>query len=260
MNNLSDVINLSLNPISDHDFQVQCKADLDLNGALVLPNFFSAAAIQQVKTEGEAKQDLAWFCKNRHNVFLTPPDSEFSMEHPRNREVDSSKGCITDDQVSADSALRTLYDSPAFKAFLCYVLGEEALYKYADDLSSINVHFASEGQELGWHFDNSSFAITLMIQQPKAGGAFEYVKNVRDADYGEMNVEVVDQVLNGDVAVSSLEIEEGSLALFRGRNSMHRVTPTEGDTTRMLVVLAYNGQPGVELSESARMTFYGRLD
>jgi hypothetical protein len=140
------------------------------------------------------------------------------------------------------------------------VLGEKALYKYADDLSSINVHFASEGQELGWHFDNSSFAITLMIQQPKAGGAFEYVKNVRDADHGEMNVEAVDQVLNGDVAVSSLEIEEGSLALFRGRNSMHRVTPTEGDTTRMLVVLAYNGQPGIELSESARMTFYGRLD
>ena len=40
---------------------------------------------------------------------------------------------------------------------------------------------------------------------------------------------------------------------------MHRVTPTEGHTTRMLVVLAYNSEPGVALSESARMTFYGRL-
>ena len=46
--------------------------------------------------------------------------------------------------------------------------------------------------------------------------------------------------------------------LFRGRNAMHRVTPTEGDITRMLVVLA-NAQPDVMLSESARMTFYGRL-
>ena len=259
MNKLSDVINLSSNPISDHNFQVDCKAALDLHGALVLPNFFSAEAIQQVKQEGEAKQHLAWFCQQKHNVFLTPPDPDFAMEHPRNREVDSSKGCITDDQISADSPLRTLYDSQAFKDFLCYVLGEAALYNYADDLSSINVHFASEGQELGWHFDNSSFAITLMIQKPKAGGAFEYVKNVRNADQGEMNIEAVDQVLNGEAAVSSLEIEEGSLALFRGRNSMHRVTPTEGDTTRMLVVLAYNGQSGVELSESARMTFYGRL-
>lgn len=259
MKNLSDVINLSSNPISDPGFQARCKAELDLNGALVLPKFFSEAAIKHVKLESEAKQDLAWFCRQKHNVFLTPPDTDFAMDHPRNREVDSSKGCITDDQISAESPLRTLYNSPAFKDFLCYVLGEEALYKYTDELSSINVHFASEGQELGWHFDNSSFAITLMIQKPQGGGAFEYVKNVRDADRGEMNVDVVDQVLNGDAAVSSLEIEEGSLALFRGRNSMHRVTPTEGDTTRMLVVLAYNGQPGVQLSESARMTFYGRL-
>jgi hypothetical protein len=37
------------------------------------------------------------------------------------------------------------------------------------------------------------------------------------------------------------------------------VTPTIGDQTRMLVVLAYNREPGVSLSESARMTFYGRL-
>lgn len=259
MNNLSDVINLSSNPISDRDFQARCKAEFDQHGALVLHNFFSEAAIQQVKTEGEAKQDQAWFCQQKHNVFLTPPDSDYPLTHPRNREVDSSKGCITDDQLSADSPLRTLYDSEVFKAFLCFVLGEDALYQYADDLSSINVHFAGEGQELGWHFDNSSFAITLLIQKPEGGGAFEYVKNVRDADRGEMNFEAVDAVLNGETEVASLEINEGSLALFRGRNSMHRVTPTEGGKTRMLVVLAYNGQPGITLSESARMTFYGRL-
>jgi len=41
------------------------------------------------------------------------------------------------------------------------VLNEESLYKYDDNLSSINIHFAKTGQELGWHFDNSSFAITL---------------------------------------------------------------------------------------------------
>ena len=260
MKSLSDVINLSSNPILDRDFQRRCKQELDVNGALVLHNFFSEAGIEEVKKEGLEKQGLAWFCQQRHNVFLTPPDPNFDMGHPRNREVVSSKGCITDDQVAIDSPLRTLYNAQPFKHFLCYVLGETALYQYADNLSSINLHFASEGQELGWHFDNSSFAITLMIQKPENGGVFEYVKNVRDADAGEMNFDAVDQVLNAETVVSSLKIEEGSLALFRGRNSMHRVTPTEGETTRMLVVLAYNGQPGVELSESARMTFYGRLD
>lgn len=64
---------------------------------------------------------------------------------------------------------------------------EGELHEYADPLSGINLHYAAEGQELGWHFDNSSFAITLLIQKPQAGGVFEYVKEVRDADAGEIN-------------------------------------------------------------------------
>ena len=71
--------------------------------------------------------------------------------------------------------------------FLCAVLSEQELHEYADPLSGINLHYASEGQELGWHFDNSSFAITLLVEKPESGGAFEYVKDVRDADAGEMN-------------------------------------------------------------------------
>ena len=47
--------------------------------------------------------------------------------------------------------------------------------------------------------------------------------------------------------------------MFRGRDAIHRVAPVEGTATRMLAVLAYNAEPGVSLSESARMTFFGRL-
>ncbi len=125
--------------------------------------------------------------------------------------------------------------------------------------SSINSHYAAQGQELGWHFDNSSFAITLLIQKPEAGAAFEYVRDVRDADRGDMNYEQAGRVLNGDVPVQTLSMDPGTLVLFRGRNSLHRVTPTQGDITRMLAVLAYNTEPDIALSESARMTFYGRL-
>jgi hypothetical protein len=62
------------------------------------------------------------------------------------------------------------------------------------------------------------------------------------------------------VPVQTLALEAGALVLFRGRNAMHRVTPVQGGRTRMLAVLAYNTEPGVSLSESARMTFYGRLE
>ena len=66
------------------------------------------------------------------------------------------------------------------------------------------------------------------------------------------------KVLDGDEPVRTLDFDPGDLVLFRGRNAMHRVTPTRGETTRILVVFAYNDQPGVALSESALQTFYGR--
>lgn len=255
----ADVVNLDDFPLRDTGFRSDCKHTLDESGALVMPGFLTSDAVEAVQREGRERQDLAYYTVDDHNIYLTPADPDYAEEHPRNRLISSSKGCITDDQVAADSVLRTLYNDPTFREFLCIVLGEDSLYPYADTLSSINLHYASEGQELGWHFDNSSFAITLLIQEPVGGGAFEYVKDVRDADSGEMNFELAADVLDGRTLTTSLAMSAGTLVLFRGRNSMHRVTPTRGDRTRMLVVLAYNTEPGISLSESARMTFYGRL-
>lgn len=256
---LSKIIQMSDYPITDMAFHQQCKQTLDAHGTLVLPNFLSPAAIASIVEEGREKQSLAYFSKDEHNVYLKAADPEFASDHSRNKFVRSSKGCITDDQISADSPLRSLYDSEPFRVFLAAVLNEEQLYNYADPLSSINLHYASEGQELGWHFDESSFAITLLLQSPEQGGDFEYIENMRDADAGEMNYQEVAEVLAGQRESKKLNADAGTLTLFRGRNAMHRVTPVVGDTTRMLVVLAYNSKPNVELSESARMTFYGRL-
>lgn len=256
---LGHLVDTSRYDLGNRAFQDACRASLDQAGALVLPAFLTASALECVRAEGEVHRDCAFYTTEQHNVFLTPADPRYSGEHPRNRMIDSSKGCIPDDVVPSGSPLRLLYCAEAFKAFLCSVLGEQALYPYADPLSSINIHYASEGQELGWHFDNSSFAITLLIQAPEAGGIFEYVSAVRDAGAGEMNYSAVAEVLDGETIPEVLDLQPGGLVLFRGRNAMHRVTPVMGGRTRMLVVLAYNAEPGVSLSESARMTFYGRL-
>lgn len=256
---LSQVVRLEQYPLDDDQFRASCRTKLDDDGLLVLPGFLTAEALDAVRAEGNEKQHLAYYCMENHNVYLTPPDPGFAADHPRNREVVSSKGCITDDQVAPDSNLRVLYDAPAFREFLCAILDEAALYEYADPLSSINVHYAAEGQELGWHFDNSSFAITLMIQEPERGGEFEFIRAIRDAERGEMNFAGVRDVLDGNCNPDKLSMEAGTLVLFRGRDAIHRVTPVQGNTTRMLVVLAYNSEPGIALSESARMTFFGRL-
>ncbi|MGR3636225.1 MAG: HalD/BesD family halogenase [Shimia sp.] len=256
---LNDIVDLSTYPLSDQAFRQSCKATFDQSGVLSMPGFVTPSAIKAIRTEGDANQDKVYAKTEQHTVYLSAPDPTYPSNHPRNRLVESSKGCITDDLIPQNSALRSLYNADLFRDFLCDVLGEDALYEYADPLSSINLHFARTGQELGWHFDNSSFAITLMVQAPEKGGQFEYVKDVRDADAGDMNFDAVGDILDGTLPVTELVAEAGTLVFFRGRNSMHRVAPNEGARTRMLAVLAYNAEPGVSLSEEARKTFYGRV-
>ncbi len=256
---LADIVDLDRYPLGEVGFGADCQARLDRDGVLVLPDLIRPAALQDMQRESEAGQPQAYFCAQDHSVYLTPPDPGYPPDHPANRQLVSSKGCICDDAIGARSPFRTLYDAPEFRDFVKRVTGEAELHPYADPLSSINIHYAKRGQELGWHFDNSSFAITLLIQKPGAGGRFEYIRDLRDADVGEMNYEGVAALLDGRVQPQVLTMEPGTLVLFRGRNSIHRVSPNESDTTRMLAVLAYNNAPGVELSESARMTFYGRL-
>lgn len=256
--NLAEIINLNKYQISDQSFKNECRNNFEKNGVLTLPNFISENAIEEIRLEGIENQNKAYYCTERHNPYLMPFDPEYSADHPRNKQVVSSKGCIADDQIPNNSALKTLYGAQSLKDFLSFVLREDNLYPYADEVSPINLHYAKTGQELGWHYDNSSFAITLMIQPATEGGEFQYVRNVRDADNKDMNFEGTDQVVTGKTKPNNVSLPAGALVMFRGRNAIHRVTPNLGNVTRMLVVLAYNSTPGVAISPTARKLFYGR--
>lgn len=139
---LGDIVDRRRYPLESPSLRAACRATLARDGALLLPRFLTAQAIATVRREAAAHRHLAYFCTQRHNVFLMPPDPAFAATHPRNREVVSSKGCITDNQVPTDSPLRALYTACAWRSFLCAVLEEDALHAYADPLSSINVHYA----------------------------------------------------------------------------------------------------------------------
>jgi len=257
---LKDYVENDQHPIHSTGYRNACKEKLDSDGVLVLKNFLNPEAIDAILSEAIKQEHLAYYCTNYHNVFLKPLDKSLPPEHPRNKHIVSSKGCITDDQVSDSSPLRLLYESEEFQDFLCYVLGEDSLYKYDDNLSSINIHYANDGQELGWHYDNSTFSITLLIQEPENGGVFEYIRDFRYSSDNITDYDSVGKLLRDEINPTILTIKSGSLVLFRGRDTIHRVTPVDGEKVRVLSVLAYNSEPNIPLSESARMTFYGRLN
>ena len=84
--------------------------------------------------------------------------------------------------------------------------------------------------------------------------------NFRNSKNNDNNYDQVLDLMNGQCQPKKLTMENGSLVLFRGKDAIHRVTPTIGNRTRILSVLAYNSEPNVKLSETARMTFFGKLN
>jgi len=100
----------------------------------------------------------------------------------------------------------------------------------------------------------------LMLQSPGQGGEFEYREMVRNCEKGDSAFADTEAVIKGKLQPKTLAIGDGSLVLFRGRNSLHRVAPVVSEHARILVTLNFNTEPGIMLSELARMAFFGRIE
>ena len=259
-NDINQIVNILKYPIDNKVWISKAKEIYENTGLLSMPNFLVYNSLKLIQSESKSKFKFAYFNPQKHNVYLQPFDSNYSSKHPRNKNVISSKGCITDDLIDLESPLRILYNSLIFKKFISFITNQESLYPYEDIYSSINIHYARKGEELGWHFDNSSFAITLMINSVSQGGEFEYTDCIRGKNIEKsQEFKNVSEVLNNKYSSKKITMKPGGMLLFNGKDSMHRVTKVNCDEVRILVVFAYNKEPGISLSKSAQKTFYGKI-
>ena len=230
---------------------------LDETGILVLSNFVSPQALAKLQREASVLKSKAYRSTSVYNVYVLPDDKKLSSNAPRNKKFETTKGCISDDQVPKDSLLRIIYNADSFLAFICKLHGLKALFPYADKLSSININYYDAGDSLEWHFDNADFAVSLLLKQCEQGGIYQYVPNMRYKGDGKENHELLEKILDGKVKPQRATVKAGDLMIFRGNRSLHRVTKVQKGE-RVLVTLNYNEKPGISLSEKSRMTFFGR--
>ena len=255
-----NIIDMTRHPIDDlNGYAIHCREYLKKNSILILNKFLTKDALLELQKEAKSLQDKAFYCSQNHNVLLTKKNILLEDNHPCNIDVVSDKGCVPHDLVPPNSYLETIYTSKIFQQFIQSVLCIDKIYPYADSLSSINYNFFQNNQQLGWHFDNASFAITLMIQSSRSGGKFQYVVDARNVEKNTMNLPLIESVLQNKYPVKELQIEEGTLVLFYGRNYLHRVTPITSTIPRVLATLNYNLEKDLELAEDARLNFFGRL-
>ena len=260
MNTINSIVNLNKHPINDIDYIKSCNSLIKENSLLVLENFLSKKSLDIILNEAKILEDQAFYCKQKHTILLKKKINGISKDDPLNKLMISDKGCVPHDLLDKKSDLNVLYHSSIFKNFIKSVLSLNNIFPYIDNLSSINVNYYQKGQQLGWHFDNASFAITLMIQSSVVGGEFEYITEGRDSNKKYLDKKLISNILNGKKKVNRLAVNNGTLILFYGRNYLHRVTPVKSDIPRILITLNYNEEDNVELSENARLTFFGRTN
>lgn len=234
-----------------------CKAELAAKGLFNLPGFLRTEATKPaVKELIPALASSSFLHAREHNIYFRKSIDGLPSDHPALRQFRTVNHTICADQMDATKVVR-LYEWPPFATFLAAVMEKERLYTMEDPLARVNVMAYGDGESLNWHFDRSEFTTTLLLQAPDAGGNFEYAKDLRtDSD---PNYEGVARLLEGAVPTVHMPLEAGTLNVFRGKNTAHRVTPVEGNNQRIIAVFSYYERPSVVFSKEERLAFYGRV-
>jgi hypothetical protein len=232
---------------------------LDLRGCAVLKGFLTPDGIAAAVAEADAVADKGHRSYSRTNAYFTAEDPNLPETDPRRRYFERSNAFIPADNFGPDGALRTIFDSEGFDAFICDCLQEprDRFFRYADPLADVIVNAAGEGNGFPWHFDTNNFTVTLALQNAEHGGAFEYAPMIRDSQ--DEHFDEVAEVLDGTSdRVISLRLDPGDLQLFKGRYSLHRVAPLAGQTPRYVAIFSYVDQPDMVGSVERTRQLYGK--
>ena len=259
---MRDVIDLDRYPLDQPQsaawagLVTRCKADLARDGLFNLEGFVRPKALDHAVAELSPVLAKDAFTHARmHNIYFKKSVSGLSDNHPALRQFETSNRTICADQMGQALVIQ-LYEWPPFAAFLAAVMDKPRLYPMADNLARVNVMGYHEGQALNWHFDRSEFTTTLLLQAPDMGGDFEYDQDLRSED--DPNYAGVADLLEGRRTPVRMPVTAGTLNIFKGKNTAHRVTPVSGATDRIIAVFSYFEEEGVLFSEEDRIGFYGR--
>lgn len=226
----------------------------------IVPGFIRPEAVQQMAAEflelrPRAHREDVW-----GSPYLAPPDDSYEEGHPRRASVHSLTWVLAYDLIPPRSPLRALYEWDPLLDFISAVLDRRPLYRMRDPLSALNATIMDEQHVQGWHYDGTDFVVSLAVQASERGGLFECAPLIRTHD--DENYENVARVLAGEVddLVEVFPMTPGTLMIFEGRYSIHRVSPVQGDVPRVVALMGYDTKPDTMSSDLLKRIRYGRTE
>ena len=243
-------------PESARELIAHCRAELRRNGMFNLHGFVRPQAIACAVAQINQRIPAAYTHERRHNVYFLDRIEGIAADHPALTPFQTINHTLCADQLQG-TLVERIYEWPPLVAFIAQVLEKRELFLMKDPLARLNVMEYRPGEALNWHFDRSIYTTTLLIQAAQAGGEFEYRSNLRADD--DPNYDGVGRTLRGeDSEVRVNPLAAGTLNVFAGKNTLHRVSTVRGSRPRLVAVFSYYERPGVEFTERERLGFYGR--
>ncbi|SEC63293.1 hypothetical protein SAMN05428945_3431 [Streptomyces sp. 2224.1] len=237
----------------------RARRELAASGCTVLPDFIRPSLREALEQECAALAPHAHYDVETVNVYNIAVDQELPEDHPGRRTFQRGNAFVPRDRVPATSLIGSLYSHTAFQDFIARCFGLPQLHELADPLSGLVLNVVAPGMEHPWHFDTNEFTVSLLTRQAQDGGVFEYCPNIRSAQ--DEHFDDVRDVLDGrgERLTRRLPLHPGDLQLFKGRYSLHRVSPVRGALARHSAIFAYSERPGVIGSVARTRQLFGRV-
>ena len=260
---MNNILNLDDYPLHELDSEpgrklvASCRAALNEKGMFNLDSLIRPQALAQCVAEIKPVLERVAFTHRRdHNIYFRDDIPDIAADHPALQRCETVNHTVCADQIP-NSIVCRIYEWAPLIEFLAATMQKPRLHLMADPLARANVLAYRAGEALNWHFDRSEFTTTLLLQSPELGGEFQYRNDLRSES--DPNYNGVARLLAGeDQEVKTLPLSAGTLNVFKGRHTAHRVTPVQGERERMVAVFSYYEQPGVVFSADERIGFYGR--
>lgn len=235
------------------------RRELRESGCSVLPDFVESALGDALRSECAAAAPLAHYDVETVNAYNIAMDPSLPDGHPGRIAIQRGNAFVARDRIPVESIISRLYASDLFQHFVASCFGLSRVHELADPLSGLCLNVVNPGMEHPWHFDTNEFTVSMLTQEPQAGGVFEYCPNIRSVE--AENFEDVRSVLtgHGERLIRRLSLRPGDLQLFRGRYSLHRVSTVRGVVARHSAIFSYSERPGVIGSVARTKQLFGRV-
>ena len=270
---LGDLVNLGRYPIGDltsaegRALVEKARRDLAATGCASFPCFLAPAALTDAVEEATVAAPVAFETDDTHNAYQLSTDAELGPEHVRNKQMRTRVASTACDELDPSRAIRALYASDELLGLVKAITCAPSIHRLADPLGAASINVFRSGWSHAWHYDESEFTVTLSLVEATQGGAFEFTEPLRRSvddlaydttaavinEHSEYGVEPAGARCPG---VRAAPFAPGTLQIFAGRASLHRVSEVEGE--RLVAVYCFSDVEGFVNSPEVQRMFWGR--